>query len=271
MSGPAAARRRRAPSRTVVLAALAVAALAGVGPLVAQPVGRTAVSDAGPRWQSLSREQREVLAPLENDWDRLDADRKRKWTTIAARYRSLPPAEQERIASRMQEWVRMSPAERGRARLTYEEVRQVPLPERQSRWQAYQSLPPEQKQRFESDAARRGASPAGARAAAAPAAVDGVRPKVNTVPAQPPATAQPRSVAPTVVRAPQGATTRPVGQPATPPAHQQAGMPKIATTPEFVNAATLLPRRGPQAAAIAAPLASAPSDARKGPPTSAAR
>jgi len=35
----------------------------------------------------------------------------------------------------------------------------------------------------------------------------------------------------------------------TPPSHQQTGLPKIAATPEFVDKSTLLPRRGPQAAA----------------------
>jgi hypothetical protein len=38
----------------------------------------------------------------------------------------------------------------------------------------------------------------------------------------------------------------------TPPRHQQAGMPKIAATPGFVNDATLLPQRGPQGAAAEA-------------------
>ena len=43
-----------------------------------------------------------------------------------------------------------------------------------------------------------------------------------------------------------------------PPAHQPAGMPKIAATPEFVNRSTLLPKRGPQAAAVAPASAVAP-------------
>ena len=34
-----------------------------------------------------------------------------------------------------------------------------------------------------------------------------------------------------------------------PPRHQQAGMPKIATNSDFVDRHTLLPQRGPQAAA----------------------
>jgi hypothetical protein len=36
-----------------------------------------------------------------------------------------------------------------------------------------------------------------------------------------------------------------------PPASIQHGLPKIAATPGFVDPATLLPRRGPQGAAVA--------------------
>ena len=67
---------------------------------------------------------------------------------------------------------------------------------------------------------------------------------------------RPKAVAPTVVQASPGATTRLITRPATPPEHQQSGMPKIAGTPEFVNRSTLLPKRGPQAAAVA-PVSSA--------------
>jgi len=42
----------------------------------------------------------------------------------------------------------------------------------------------------------------------------------------------------------------PITRHPTPPPHQQTGMPKIAATPEFVNRSTLLPKRGPQAAAV---------------------
>jgi hypothetical protein len=34
-----------------------------------------------------------------------------------------------------------------------------------------------------------------------------------------------------------------------PPVHTQAGLPKLAATPNFVDPATLLPKRGPQGAA----------------------
>jgi hypothetical protein len=50
-----------------------------------------------------------------------------------------------------------------------------------------------------------------------------------------------------------GATTNLVSKPAAPPLHQQAGLPKVAATPGFVDPATLLPRRGAQGAAVRSP------------------
>ena len=58
------------------------------------------------------------------------------------------------------------------------------------------------------------------------------------------------AVAPTVVQAKPGATTTTMSTRAAPPPHHQAGLPKIAATPGFVDPATLLPQRGPQGAAV---------------------
>src|SRR6185369_5618321 len=81
--------------------------------------------------------------------------------------------------------------------------------------------------------------------------------KFNVVP-NPALTQPPKQVAPTMVQAAPGATTTLITRRPAPPPHQQTGMPKIAATPEFVNRSTLLPKRGPQAAAIAsAPAAAA--------------
>ncbi|HEY6355869.1 MAG TPA: hypothetical protein VIY30_15385, partial [Burkholderiaceae bacterium] len=59
-----------------------------------------------------------------------------------------------------------------------------------------------------------------------------------------------KPVAPTVVQAAPGATTTLVTRQPAPPAHQQAGMPKIAATPGFVDRNTLLPQRGAQSAGV---------------------
>jgi len=220
----------------------------------------TAVREEGVRWQALTPAQREALAPLERDWPGIDAPRKQKWIALAARFKSLPPEERARIHERMVEWAKLTPAERGQARLRFEEARQLPVPDRGERWRAYQALPPEQREQLAARAATAASAPHDA-ASKPPIRTgrDAKEAKFNVVPN--PALAQPpRPVAPTLVQAAPGATTTSITRRPAPPPHQQSGMPKIATTPEFVNRSTLLPKRGPQAAAIAStPLAPMPA------------
>jgi hypothetical protein len=204
--------------------------------------------EEGVRWQSLTPAQRSALAPLEREWPTIDAARKQKWLVIAGRFKTLPPLEQARISDRMTEWARLTPAERGEARLRYQEARQVPESDRSARWEAYQKLPPNEKQQLAARAAASIAVPPAAPKRDA-GGRESTQAKTNIV--SNPALAQPpRPVTPTVVQASRGATTHLITRPSSPPPHQQTGMPKIAATPEFVNRSTLLPRRGPQAAAV---------------------
>ena len=144
----------------------------------------------------------------------------------------------------MNEWARLTPAERGEMRLRYQESQQVPAPDRSAKWQEYQNLPPDAKQQL---AARAAASAAPAKADPLPGAKagsgtrEGSQAKANVVP-NPTLAQRPTPVAPTMVQAAPGATTRFITRPATPPEHQQSGMPKITATPEFVNGSTLLPQ-----------------------------
>ena len=218
-----------------------------------------AVREEGVRWQSLTPAQREALAPLERDWPTIEAQRKQKWLALAARFRTLPPEERARITERMVEWAKLTPAERGLARLRFEEARQVPAPDRSARWQAYQALPPEKRAQFAARAASAVATPTEPPAKVSrPSARDSKEAKSNLVTS--PAHGQaPRPVAPTLVQAAPGATTTLITRRPSPPPHQQAGMPKIATTPEFVQRSTLLPKRGPQAAPIAPPGVAPPA------------
>ena len=247
---------------TVVAGALvAVAAHAWAQtPRPAAAASPAVVREEGVRWQALTPVQREALAPLERDWPGIDAPRKQKWIALAARFKALPPEERARIHERMVEWAKLTPAERGQARLRFEEARQLPVPDRGERWRAYQALPPEQREQLAARAATAASAPRdGASRPQVRSGRDAKEAKFNVVPN--PALAQPpRPVAPTLVQAAPGATTTVITRRPAPPPHQQSGMPKIATTPEFVNRSTLLPKRGPQAAAIAsAPLAPMPA------------
>jgi len=218
-------------------------------------------SEQGPAWSDLSASQRSALAPLGREWREVGPNQKEQWLEIASRFPTMTPDERSRVQVRMGEWVRMSPRERSQARLNFQQAKQVPSEDRQARWQAYQSLPPEQRRQFAARAAsapqltesdRRGLLSGARRVNDEP---DAPRPKSNLVP-NPAFAAQPKAIAPSVVQAQPGATTRLISRPAAPPPHNQTGLPKIAATPGFVDRATLLPQRGPQGAAARSNAAS---------------
>ena len=215
-------------------------------------------AEEGMRWQDMKPAQQSMLKPLERDWSSLNAQRKQKWLELSARFPRMSPDEQSRVQARMAEWAQMSPQERGQARLNYQEAKQLPVQDRQARWESYQALSPEQKRQL---AAR--AAPASAPAAtkAAPSA-EATQAKSNIVP-NPALAVPPKQVAPTVTQAGPGATTTLMSKRPTPPSHQQVGVPKIAATPEFVNKATLQPKRGPQAAATRSAKASETEPAQR--------
>jgi hypothetical protein len=194
----------------------------------------------GPSWNSLSPSQKAALAPLQRDWNSIDATGKQRWLEVGARLPSMPPSERARMQERMSDWTRLTPQQRAQARLQFQEARQLSPQERQTRWEAYQALPPERREEL----ARRPVPPPPRRGVPR----EDVTPKSNVVP-NPNERAAAKPVSPTVVQTGPGATTRLLTQRPTPPRHQQTGLPKIAATPGFVDSTTLLPKRGPQGAA----------------------
>jgi hypothetical protein len=216
------------------------------------PKPPTAAAEQGVRWQDLKPAQQAALKPLEREWSRIDGPGKKKWLEVSARFQKLTPTEQARVQDRMTQWTKLTPIERGQARLHFQEAKEVPAKDRQERWNAYQALSPEQKRDLAAraappaDASRKGALPAAPRAESAGRETPQL--KSNIVP-NPTFAAPPKAIAPTVVQARPGASTTSVTKRPSPPTHQQPGMPKIAATPGFVNKATLLPQRGPQGAA----------------------
>lgn len=228
---------------TVSLYCLAALAQAPKPPVPAADAG-------GPAWGALTVQQRAVLAPLQRDWASIDASGKAKWLEVAVRFPSLPAAEQERVQVRMAEWARLTPAQRGRARLSFQETKQLSGEQKQQRWEAYQALPDEERKAL---AARAKPTDDRARAPVRPATpLDAAQPKQTaSAPRAGARAALVKPVAPTIVQAKPGATTTLMTKPAAPPEHQQPGQPKIAAKPGQVDRRTLLPQSGPQAAASA--------------------
>lgn len=233
-------------------ASLVLLLLAAGGVTAAEPAkpAATVVADAGgPAWGSLNGQQRGVLAPLERDWHTIDAPRKAKWLEVASRFPSMPPEERQRVQERMADWARMSPAERGRARLTFQESKQLTREQKQQRWEAYQALPDAQRRAL-AERAKPAADPR--KAGASAPALDAAVPKKTAEPVRAAASSPlVKPVAPTIVQAKPGATTTLMTRQVAPPAHQRPGQPKIAAKPDQVNRQTLLPQLGPQATAAA--------------------
>lgn len=207
-----------------------------------------ATPDGSATWAQLTPAQKQALAPLERDWSQIDAPRRAKWLVVASRFPTLPADERARLQARMTDWARMTPAERSRARLQFQEAQQVSPTDRQAKWQAYQALPEAERQALKQSAkpAAKPAPSAATKAAGPGNAAESS--KKNLVQATPSPRA--RAATSTSQQNRPGATTTPMTARALPPLHNQAGMPKIAATPGFVDPATLLPKRGPQGAAV---------------------
>lgn len=229
-------------SHSTPLAACRAWVLAAALGLLAQAA--FAQAPGGPTWNELSPSEQHALEPLRGQWSTIDPARKAKWREVAGRYPSLSADEQQRLRGRMVDWDGMSAAQRSEARNRFRESNQLPASERQAQWEAYQSLRPEQREALAARAANR----PGAQAQATPQSETRRRPEAVNRPAD-----AARPVAPGLMQARPGASTRPLLQAPVPPRHQQPGLPKIAATPGFVDSKTLLPQRGPQGAAAAQP------------------
>ena len=215
-----------------------------------------AAPDQPPSWESLTKAQQGVLAPLQADWAGIDSGRKQKWLEVARRFPGLPETERQRIQQRMGEWARMTPAERGRARLQFQETRQISAEDRHARWEQYQALPDDARREL-AKRARSGAKPASAGGADVAHSSTVGSPKRNVL--QPAHQAPVKAVGPTLVQAKPGATTTLITNKTPAPGHQQPGLPKIAATGGFVDPNTMLPQRGPQGAAVRPPAKPASS------------
>lgn len=219
------------------------------------------MTETSPTWASLSPSQRAALQPLQREWRTIGPDQKQKWLEVVAQFPIKSADERQRIQARMTEWAALTPEQRGTTRLQFKQAQQLAPSNRQARWEAYQALSEAEKKEL---AARAAPAPLVAKHRALN--IDSSTPlsvqvKSNEV-VLPDTTRQARAVAPTLVQPPTGATTTLISKRPTPPAHQQTGLPKITATPNFVNPSTLLPKRGPQGAAVVAASASAPPAAR---------
>ncbi|MEO8391151.1 MAG: DUF3106 domain-containing protein [Polaromonas sp.] len=136
----------------------------------AAPLAKAVVSE--PTWAKLTPMQQQALKPLASSWNTtISEPQKRKWLEISKNYASLSTGEQATMHSRMNEWVTLSPQQRAQARLNFartkELSKQLTPEEKKAKWETYQALSPEEKQKL---AAKASPKPTGAATAVKPVA-----------------------------------------------------------------------------------------------------
>ncbi len=236
--------KKKSTARLTLWGLVLASALQSQGILNAQEVRAASapVVEEGLPWSSLSPQYRTALAPLQPQWASLSSSTKEKWVGVAKRMASMERPERERIQERMADWARLTPVERGQARLHFQEARQVSAEVRSEQWKRYNELSADEKRQL----AARAVPPSATSSVSTP--VRGARAtffvndqaatsKINTTPAP---TALPKRIAPSVLQAQPGATTTLISSRPQPPAHQPAGMPKIAAVPALPRASAAL-------------------------------
>ena len=138
---------------TVAAGALAQPTAQSGSPAPAKKASKTPAvkKNVRPAWAELTAEQQQTLAPLTNDWDTLEVERRQKWLQIAKRYPKMKQLEQERVQRRMQLWANLSPEQRRQARENYKRLVKAPRPEKKSlreQWAEYQALPQHERERL---------------------------------------------------------------------------------------------------------------------------
>jgi hypothetical protein len=127
---------------------------------------------AGPQWSTLSAEHRVALAPLAPHWNGLSEGHKRKWMAMTRGFVDLSPDEQARMHDRMADWAALSPRQRAEARFNFASAQERLSPDgRKERWESYQALSSDEKNRLAA-----AAPPGAAKGVATPAHVPSAAP-----------------------------------------------------------------------------------------------
>ena len=109
--------------------------------------GAVQAASAEPQWKELSEPERQVLAPLREQWASFDAAHKRKWVEIAKSHPQLSLYQQWQLKNRIKEWAKLSPEQRDAARARYKEFEQLPPEKKETVRRQYEvkqmSGPPE--------------------------------------------------------------------------------------------------------------------------------
>lgn len=165
----------RQPSLSVILPLLCASVMtlapwAVTHAQIAQPAtSASAALSSRPLWKDLPTSQQQALAPLMQLWPTMTEPHKRKWLALSQNFAQLSADEKATLQGRMREWAALSPQQRTTARLNFAGAQQMPQEDKRAKWEAYQALSPEAKQKL---AAQQAKPVAGAAPAVKPIAAD---------------------------------------------------------------------------------------------------
>ncbi len=148
-------------------------------PAPAATASKAVRTTGGPAWSELSSAQQQSLAPLAAQWGSISEAQKRKWIALSQNYPKMSQGEQAKLHSRMSDWVALSPQQRTQARLNFADTRKIPPDDKKAKWEAYQSLSPEEKARLAADAKPKAAGAAAAVKPVPPQKLTKVPPKAT--------------------------------------------------------------------------------------------
>jgi hypothetical protein len=131
----------------IVASAAALAWPAHVWPADFKPAA-AAPQTGGVGWSTLTTRQRNALRPLASLWPTLRPDQQRQWMTLARNFNRLNPTEQLMLQRRMTRWAELPAAQRAQARLNFGEARRLPADKKRNRWEQYQTLSAEERERL---------------------------------------------------------------------------------------------------------------------------
>lgn len=134
----------------------------------ASPVAKNNAASK-PYWHELTPAQKQALSPLTQLWPSMTEGHKRKWLALSQNFAQLSDADKNTLQGRMREWAALSSQQRAQARLNFADAKQLPQDERRSKWEAYQALSAEEKQKL---AAQKPAAKVGAALAPKPVPAD---------------------------------------------------------------------------------------------------
>lgn len=120
--------------------------------VTAKAAPKRPVLNQRPMWVDLTHAQQEALEPLSSRWDTLSDAHKRKWIALSHNFKSLSPEEQEKLHSRMAEWVGLTVQERIQARLNFAQTKKLAPEEKRAQWEAYQALTDEERKELATQA-----------------------------------------------------------------------------------------------------------------------